>query len=181
MTEIIPAILARGDEELRHKVADLPLEVGIFHLDVVGEDVWTPISRAFEAHLMVSDPHLIAERWVARGARRIIAHNLKEFKKKDVPLGLAVEMHLPIETLEDEIKKADFIHLMSIDEIGEQGHPLNEKVFDRIREVRKKFPNLPISVDGGINLSNIQKLIDAGANRLVIGTAFKEVWSMMKK
>lgn len=181
MAEIVPAILARGDEELKAQARALPAEVQLFHLDVLEEDVWTPIDKAFEVHLMVVDPHLIADRWIARGAKRVIAHKLDDFKEKSIPLGLAIEMHIPLDNIQGEIKKADFVHLMSIDEIGEQGHPLNPEIFDRIKEVRSKFPSLPISVDGGINLSNIENLIEAGADRLVIGTAFKEVWSEMKK
>ena len=42
---------------------------------------------------------------------------------------------------------------------------------EKIKVLRKKHPELVISVDGGVKLENVKELVKAGANRLVVGSA----------
>ena len=189
MREIIPAILPKSTDDLKEKVLTLPQEITFFHFDVLEEDIWTEIDKEFEVHLMVKEPEKIIEKWVKRGAKRIIAHELThelitELNKFEgrIEVGLEIEMQEFLDKEFEQVPLANFIHIMSIDEIGEQGHPFNPQVFDRIREVRKQFRNLEISVDGGISIENYKELFDAGANRLIVGSHFTELWnSLMKK
>lgn len=180
MSEIIPAVLAQDAKDLKTKIGSLPSDISLFHLDVLESDIWEPIERDFEAHLMVEDPGAIFERWKERGAKRIIVHKYSE-AMTGIEVGLGIEMHIHIDSVADDIRKSDFVHLMSISEIGEQGHPLDERIFDRIREVKERFPGKLISVDGGINISNFKKLEDAGADRLVVGSGFNELWTSLMK
>jgi pentose-5-phosphate-3-epimerase len=174
--EIIPAVLEKTEEDFIKKVSFLPPEAKFIHIDVLETDVWAPVERDFEVHLMVENPGEIFEKWKSRGAKRIIAHNLLP-KAGGVEIGLALEMHVPIT---GEISKADFVQLMSITEIGEQGRPFDERIFDRIREVKERFPDKTVSVDGGINISNYERLIEAGADRLVVGKGFEELWRTLQ-
>jgi ribulose-phosphate 3-epimerase len=64
-----------------------------------------------------------------------------------------------------------FVQLMGIDHIGFQGQEFDEKVIGRVKHLRLKYPGLPISVDGGVSLENAQSLFEAGADRLVVGSA----------
>lgn len=182
MSEVIPAILPRSVSDLEEKLASLPEEISFLHLDVLEEDIWTdkPI-KSFEVHLMVEKPEEILERWAKRGAKRITYHSLGGFTAKweGVEVGLAVELHVPLEQIFPIIPQFDFLNLMSIAQIGAQGHPFDERIFDRIREVREKFPELKISVDGGINVSNYKRLEEAGVDRLIVGSGFKELWKSM--
>ena len=180
MSEIIPAILAKSIDDLVEKIKALPEAITFFHMDVLEEDIWAPdITKDFEVHLMVNEPEKIMERWIERGAKRISVHtagnSLAQYREK-AEIGLAIELNKPLEEVCPFLNFVDFVHLMSIREIGEQGHPFEPEIFDRIKEVKKNFPNLTISIDGGISLDNYQKLLDAGANRLVVGSHFKEVW-----
>ncbi|MDO8569735.1 MAG: hypothetical protein Q7R89_03120 [bacterium] len=181
MSEVIPAILATSVSDLSDKISELPDGVKFVHIDVLEQDFWTEIDINFEAHLMVSRPGEIMERWIERGAKRIIVHTLENIDAKSVEIGLAVELDIPIETIFSLVPKVDFIHLMSIAEIGEQGHPLDEQIFDRIKKVKERFPQILISVDGGINTTNHQALKNAGADRLVVGSNFKELWKSLTR
>lgn len=185
MSKIIPAILPKSVEDLKEKVAVLPTEISLFHFDVLEEDIWTEVDKNFEAHLMVREPEKIIERWVERGAKRIIVHEsspeILKYRDK-VEIGLEIEMQEFLQKEFEQVPSVDFIHIMSIDEIGEQGHPFNPKVFDRIKQVRNKFPKVTVSVDGGVSTENYQKLIDAGVDRLIVGSHFEDLWnSLMKK
>ncbi|MDO8590214.1 MAG: hypothetical protein Q7R69_02990 [bacterium] len=185
MSEIIPAILPTNIADLDFKLSQIPKEVRLVHLDTLEADIWIePLGINFEVHLMVKQPGEIVERWVKRGAKRIIVHTLEEkiskFKGK-VEIGLAVELETPLEEVSPLVPQIDFIHLMSIAQIGAQGHPLDEQIFDRIKKVKEKFPQVPMSIDGGINITNYQALQNAGADRLVVGSGFQELWKSLTK
>lgn len=138
----------------------------------------------FEAHLMVREPERIIADWIAAGAARIIVEweGVKDIKKcidevaGRVPLGIALGLETPYEGLADIVDSVEVIQCMgwNSSNLGRQGKPLDERVFEKIRTLRKLFPNHPISVDGGVNLENAQKLRDAGASRLVVGSALWE-------
>jgi ribulose-phosphate 3-epimerase len=184
-SKIIPAILPKGKKDLEKKLEALPEEISYFHLDVLEEDIWTDVKKDFGVHLMVKEPEKIIDKWIKRGAKRIIVHLLEEWvekaRERGVKIGLAVELHVPLEDAFPLLSQVDFVHLMSIAEIGAQGRPFEPKIFDRIKKVREKFPNLPISVDGGIDSTNYQSLIEVGADMLVVGSDFKELWNSLKK
>jgi pentose-5-phosphate-3-epimerase len=184
MHEIIPAILPRSEEELKKQVSELPSEITFFHFDVLEKDIWTEVSRDFEAHLMVDEVAKTVETWIERGAKRLIVHKVDgEFAKyrSKAEIGLGVELQIPLEKVMPLFDLVDFVQLMSIAEMHEQGHSLDERIYDRIRSVRKEFPNLPISIDGGVRLENYEKLLEAGATRVVVGAHFSELWNSLKK
>ena len=60
---------------------------------------------------------------------------------------------------------------MGIEKIGFQGQEFSEKVIDKIKELKKRKSEIIISVDGGVDLKNAPALIEAGATRLVSGSA----------
>ena len=133
---------------------------------------------------MVREPEKIIDKWIERGARRVIVHEsspeiLKYHAK--VEIGLEIEMQEFLAKELEQVPSVDFVHIMSIDEIGEQGHPFNLKVFDRIKKVKEKFPQIAISVDGGINAMNYQELEDLGVERLVVGSGFQELWKLLMR
>lgn len=183
MHEIIPAVLPHSEEELKETVAALPGDITLIHFDVLEEDVWVPIEKDFEVHLMVKEPEKIVDKWIERGAKRLSLHSIGDKlsqHKELAEIGLAVVLQKPLEEVFPFLDFVDYVHLMSIAEIGEQGHVLDERIFDRIRAVREKFRTIPISVDGGVNLSNYKKVLEAGASRLVVGSGFHELWSSLQ-
>lgn len=66
------------------------------------------------------------------------------------------------------------IQCMGIDKIGFQHNPFNPEVIPMIKELRQQYPNLAISVDGGVSFDNAKALFDAGATRLVVGSTIFE-------
>jgi len=184
MNKIIPAILATDISDLELKVAQIPDEVKLVHIDILEKDIYTDIDIDFEAHIMTKEPDKFASLWVERGAKGVIVHKLSEnilHLKNRTKLGLGIEFNVPLEEMLPSIAKVDFIHLMSITQMGEQGHPFESGIFDRIKKVREKFPQVEISVDGGINTDNYQKLLDLGVNKLVVGSGFKKLWNSLTK
>ena len=184
MSEIIPAILATSLSDFTDRLSEIPDEVKLVHIDVLEEDIWIDTGINFEAHLMVSRPRELMERWVKRGAKRIIVHELNGEVNKfrgGVEIGLGVELRIPLEEIFPLVPEIDFIHLMSIDALGTQGDNFEPVIFDRIKKVKEKFPQVAISVDGGINTTNYQALIDLGVERLIVGSGFKDLWKSLTR
>ena len=53
---------------------------------------------------------------------------------------------------------------------GKSGQSFDPTAFERIKKVRKDYPNARIIVDGGINAENIAEVKAAGANTFVVGS-----------
>lgn len=151
-----------------------------------GFPFWNDVD--FEADLMVKEPEKVWRDWVTVGAKRIIFHiesivDPKSFLEvvrkssvaKESPLyteiGLALNVNTPDEKLFPFIEQIDFVQFMGIVEIGFQGNPFDERDFAKIEDLRNRYPELIISVDGGVNLEVAKRLVEAGANRLVVGSA----------
>jgi len=136
-------------------------------------------SLDYEAHLMVAKPEEKVAAWVQAGAMRIIVHveAIHDFDALWSTVGeltelvLALKLQTPLETLEPFAERIEGIHLMTILQIGYQGVGFDETSLDRVKAAHAQYPNLPISVDGGITTENAKALFDAGASRLVVGSA----------
>ena len=60
---------------------------------------------------------------------------------------------------------------MGIRNVGRQGEPFDTGVLRAIELFRKRHPNTPVQVDGGVSLVTAPKLLELGVSRLVIGSA----------
>ena len=132
----------------------------------------------FEIDLMANRPEDLVEDWVSAGASRVVIHvEAKGDIEKAliilagrVDVGLALNQETPLSAIEKHRERIDFIQLMGIDQIGFQHQPFDSKVLGRIKEVKIQYPDLTISIDGGVSLENARELIAAGADRLVVGS-----------
>ena len=143
-------------------------------------------SLFLEAHLMVSQPEKIFEQWVASRIERIIVHweALDNFRsqilnfslqtyRRNKQFGIALNPETPLEVVDHFIGKVDLVLLMSVNP-GFAGQPFQESVIPRIIALRQKYPSAKIEIDGGINLENVRKLVEAGANFLAVGSTIFE-------
>jgi ribulose-phosphate 3-epimerase len=133
----------------------------------------------FEIDMMVNKPEERVDDWVSAGATRIIIHveakgdvmAAVEKLEGRVEIALAINIDTPTSDLEPFKGKISAIQCMGIDHIGFQGQSFDSKVIEKVKEVRSAFPEIIISVDGGVSLETAPKLIEAGVNRLVVGSA----------
>jgi len=156
------------------------------HFDAItseeeGMPRWEDIN--FEVDLMINDPELAVPKWVSAGASRIIVHveGMRDFEKirSAVPeglieLGLAINTTTPLSAIEPYLDRINFVQCMGIEHIGFQGQPFDARVLDHVRALRVMRPHMPISIDGSVNFETARKLVDAGATRLVSGSAILE-------
>lgn len=133
-----------------------------------------------EVDLMLNNPEEVIMNYVETKVRRIVIHlesttKLSDIiairKEYDFKLGLSINNDTPLEVLLENIDSADYVQLMGIAKIGSQGQPFDIRVLERIQELKKRYPNLLISIDGSVNFDTVSKLAHAGADRCVSGSA----------
>lgn len=193
---IVPAIIPKSqtDLETKLKLVSFSQEVQIDLVDgKFDDDISWPyepegevrlITKLIESHkveadLMVESPLLAARDWLLAGAKAIVFHleSLKEpddavvlRKEFDFELGLAISSETSLESLYPHIEKINYVQLMGIKEIGSQGQPFNPETIERVATLRHLYPDLTISIDGGVSEDNIESLKNAGASRFVVGS-----------
>ena len=149
-------------------------------------------SLDFEFDLMVRDAHKQFEFFTRLGAKRVVFHieaeDEKDFKeflealdmytRDNIQIGLALNTVTDIEKLSPFINLVDFVQCMGIEKIGFQGEPFDKKVLEQIKNLRLKYPELIISVDGSVNEETAKVLVSSGANRLVVGSALMDSYDV---
>lgn len=144
----------------------------------------------YEIDLMIGEPEKHIDEWLPLGASRLIFHieSIKDFDlfwahdmwkegardiggEKVVQVGLAINPDTPLDAILPYMEKIDFVQCMGIAKIGYQKQPFDDRVLERVNTIRVKYPNIPISIDGSVNMETAGLLKTAGATRLVSGSA----------
>ena len=148
-----------------------------------GMPFWEDVD--FELDMMVVDAVSNFDVYTKLSPKRIVFHleavgNLEEFKhflegmdvyiRDSIQIGLAINTNTPIEQIFPLVNDVDFVQCMGIEKIGFQGQDFDERVLSQIKSLKEKFPDLIISVDGGVNFKTAPELVEAGVERLVAGS-----------
>ena len=104
--------------------------------------------------------------------------------------GISIKPKTPVDLLfpllDSSRDKVDLILIMSV-EPGFGGQDFMPETMDKVQELRSRYPDLNIQVDGGISPSTIDQASRAGANVIVAGSAIfgskdpKETISNLRK
>jgi ribulose-phosphate 3-epimerase len=145
-----------------------------------------PTPLIWEADLMVRAQATVVVACLRAGVERIIGH-IEAFETLDEArdacalwreagakeVGMALVNDTPLSAIAPliEDKSIDSVQVMGIAVVGVQGSPFESQTIARVAELRAKYPELTIIVDGGVNETNIVDLVRAGANRLAVGSA----------
>lgn len=190
--EILPALLARDEKELRRKAESVDGLCETVQIDVmdgrfVDNVTWAdperlrkmPLPMPYEVHLMVEDPLTHLDAWSLAGCQRALIHAesvddlaaaLREVKSYGMEAGISINPETRVADIEDAVPEADVVQVMGVPP-GRMGQPFVEGTVAKVAELRAKFPELVIEVDGGVGVGTARRLAEAGADRLVSGSA----------
>ena len=140
-----------------------------------------PYSKLFfDVHLMIMEPQRYIEDFVKAGADSITFHIeatkdvkacIELIKSHNIKVGLAINPETDVSDIIDYLPLLDMVLVMSVHP-GHGGQKYIEDVNKKITFLRTLLgEDFNIQVDGGINLSNIKKVVDLGANVIVAGSA----------
>ncbi len=131
-----------------------------------------------DVHLMIDDPAKYIDQFADAGSDIITFHleacespldTIRKIRDKGKKAGVSIKPGTEASELYDILDKIDMVLVMTV-EPGFGGQSFIEGMLSKIRDIRKRFDR-DIEVDGGINKDTAKKVIDAGANVLVAGTA----------
>lgn len=157
-------------------------DIDSFTKGEIGLPLWEEVD--YELDLMVTRPEENLDIWMGMGASRIIFHQasvhdwstiaeIDATVRNFVSLGVAVTLHDDMNVLDQLIKDhvVDFVQCMGIEQIGYQGEPFNPDILGFIAGLHSRYPDLVISIDGGVSEQTIERLAEAGISQFVSGSA----------
>ena len=137
----------------------------------------------FDVHLMVEEPIRYIKEFAESGADIITVHveacsdvqatidKIHSFGKK---AGLSIKPKTGVEELIPYLDQVEMVLMMSV-EPGFGGQKYIEESTERIKKVKRMITERKLStdleVDGGINVDNVDIVLDAGINVVVAGSA----------
>ena len=137
----------------------------------------------FDVHMMVQEPGRHIEAMKKAGADVLTVHVeacthldrvVNQIKEAGLKAGVALNPATPIQALDCILDQLDMVLIMTVNP-GFGGQKLIPYTIDKVRQLKKMVQErklkLDIEVDGGVNLSNVETLMDAGANIIVAGSA----------
>ena len=139
--------------------------------------------KVFDVHLMVEEPGRYIQEFADCGADIITVHaeacahldrTVEAIREQGVRPAVALNPATSLEALEYILPKLDMVLLMSVNPGfgGQKFIPYSLEKIRRLKDIiEEKGLNTYIEVDGGVTLSNVEEVLQAGANVIVSGSA----------
>lgn len=195
---VSPSLLSADFGDLRRDIEMLnDSACDWFHLDVM-DGVFVPnISFGFpvmeamarharkplDVHLMIVQPEKFVKEVKALGAHVMNVHYeacthlhrvVQQIKSEGMMAGVTLNPHTPVSVLEDIVPDLDLVMLMSVNP-GFGGQKFIEHAVEKTARLRELIDRTGskalIEIDGGVNRETGARLVKAGADVLVAGSA----------
>jgi ribulose-phosphate 3-epimerase len=140
-------------------------------------------SLPLDAHLMIEQPENYVEAFRDAGADRITVHveaclhlhrTLLRIGEMGAVAGVSINPSTPLGAIEEVLPICGQVLVMLVNP-GFGGQSLIPSMLDKVRRLRAMIdarnPRCLLEVDGGIKSSNIQRVVEAGADTIVVGSA----------
>ena len=194
-TTIAPSILSADFARLGEECRDV-LDAGAdwLHVDVMDGHfvpnitIGLPVVKALrnalpdaflDVHLMISNPDIFVAQFAEAGADMVGFHPeatyhphkvVQSIKEAGARACLVLNPATPIDWLDTLRDDLDMVLVMSVNP-GFGGQSFIPSALEKITQIRERFPDLDIEVDGGVKVNNIGAVAAAGANIFVAGSA----------
>lgn len=197
MVELSPSILSCNFSNLQK---DLDKTTGtdlkMIHIDVMDgifvpnisfgfkviKDIRDKNDYFFDTHAMIVEPIKYIEEFKNSGVDRLTIHyeacenldqTIDKIKDNDMEVGLTFKPATDIDLIIPYLEKIDLVLVMSV-EPGFGGQTFMEDSIEKIKILRAYIDennlDVKIQVDGGIKTTNVEKVIDSGADEIVSGS-----------
>jgi len=182
--EDVSAVLAAGADMVHVDVMDQHFVPNLtFGSMVVGALRRYGIHAPMDVHLMTTPVDSLVPDMIAQGADYVSFHpegtihvdrTIQLIRSLGAKPGLALNPATPLHVLDHTLEQLDLVVVMSVNP-GFGGQPFIEASLDKITQIRDRIDRLgkPIrlEVDGGVGIGNIRRVVDAGADTIVSGSA----------
>ena len=195
--QVAPSMLSADFANLAKDIELVNQYADIIHLDIMDGvfvpniSYGTPVIQAVtsratipvEAHLMIVEPQKFLKEYRDFGINSISVHYeacvhldrvVNQIKELGMKAGVAIAPHTSAYNIEHIVTVADYILVMSVNPgySGQKYIPYTTQKIAQVKSIiEKNNPNCLIEVDGGVGLSNINEIAQAGADVVVAGNA----------
>lgn len=137
----------------------------------------------FDVHLMVEQPERYIEAFRAAGADSLTIHQeaclhldraLDQIHAQGMKAGVSINPMTDPAVLRYVLEKVDMILLMSVNPgFGGQSYLpyMTKKIAEVHRMIEESGRDILLQVDGGVNMTTLPQVLEAGANVIVAGSA----------
>lgn len=199
MIKISPSILSADFVRLAEEIkATEEAGAHMLHIDVmdghfvpnitIGPAVVASIRKItglpLDVHLMIEEPDKFLKDFVSAGADILTVHfeasvhlhrTVQWIKESGVKAGVSINPATSIWNLENILHDVDMVLLMSVNP-GFGGQEFISNTLEKLRLLKTMLTEAGLSplieVDGGVKIDNAKEIVDAGADILVMGSAF---------
>tara|TARA_B100001175_G_scaffold309224_1_gene310632 strand:+ start:845 stop:1495 length:651 start_codon:yes stop_codon:yes gene_type:complete len=144
------------------------------------KDIRKITNSHLETHLMITNPRKYFDDYIDAGSDTLIFHfeasddinaDLKYIQERGVKAGIAINPDSDYKKVLDYTEFLDYILIMSVFP-GFGGQSFIESTLDSMKFLKDntKNTNILIGVDGGVNLSTIDKVYDTGIDITIVGS-----------
>jgi ribulose-phosphate 3-epimerase len=203
---ICPTVTAFDPHEYRRQIEllegfaqriHIDLMDGIFapHVSPELSQVWWPDNLTADIHLMFQKPGEQLGQLIRLKPNLVIIHYEAEvdheyfaakLHENGIKAGLALLQGTSVEQAEELIPLFDDVMVFS-GNLGEHGGKADPSLYEKVRQIRAKYPEIEISWDGGISDQNAAQLTEAGVSVLNVGGFIhqsqnpQEAYAILKK
>ncbi len=202
-----PSILSADFLRLGDQIAEAEAAgVDFVHVDVmdgrfvpnisIGLPVLEAVRRAtklpVDVHLMIVEPERYAEQFAAAGADFVTVHvevcghlhrTIQGIAEAGAAPGVTLNPATPLSAIEEVLPLVRQVLIMSVNP-GFGGQTFIPSALERIARLREMIdvrnPTCLLEVDGGVKAGNIRRVVDAGADTIVAGSAIYSPGSSVK-
>ncbi|WP_462361262.1 ribulose-phosphate 3-epimerase [Parvimonas micra] len=219
MLELSPSLLSADFTNLKSEMEVLDKNgVKYLHLDVM-DGMFVPnisfgpmiikqlrplTNMIFDVHLMIEDPDRYVQNFKDAGADILTVHyeackhlhrTVSYIKSLGMKAGVSLNPATNIDVLDYVLEDLDLVLIMSVNP-GFGGQSFIPSAIDKIKnlkaKIRERNLNVIVEVDGGVKTTNVEDVIEAGADLIVSGSdvfadkenrirAYKEIFKNYEK
>jgi ribulose-phosphate 3-epimerase len=184
---VVPAIIAESQEELDSMLERLKGKVERVMLDVMDGkfvpnrsldfDFRLPEGFEYEVHMMAVDSLERLSNMTGKIDIAIlhvetltdIRAAIEVVRELGLQLTLALNPGTGVDVIEPHLNEVDGVLVMTVDP-GAYGGRYIPEALEKVRRIREMNPEVPIEVDGGMNVENSRAAREAGANVIASGS-----------
>ena len=148
-------------------------------LKSLSDETDTPL----DVHLMIEKPERYVKAFADAGAHRITVHveatthlhrTIQEIREAGINAGVTLNPATPLSSVEEILPYVDLVLVMTVNPGfgGQKYIPTSTQKIRRLRRMLNDQGLKPfLQVDGGIKVSNVREVVEAGADVIVAGSA----------